>query len=108
MAASQPVPGPPRPGAAVAQDGERLGTGHALDKRPQYTYHVGMPQLTIYVDRELAEQIREHGVQVSKVCQAALRRKVRLAERGAKVVRSAKTGEIIGYTTGDASEPTAP
>ena len=40
-----------------------------------------MPNLTIYVPRDLAEQLRHHDVKVSRACQTALRRQVRLAER---------------------------
>lgn len=40
-----------------------------------------MPALNVYVDRELAEQVRRLEVPVSATCQAALRRRVRVAER---------------------------
>lgn len=40
-----------------------------------------MPAVNVYVDRELAEQIRRLEIPVSATCQAALRRKVRLRER---------------------------
>lgn len=44
-----------------------------------------MAQLTIYVDRALAEQVRRLDINVSRACQASLRRQVRLAERRAAV-----------------------
>jgi post-segregation antitoxin (ccd killing protein) len=46
-----------------------------------------MPQVTIYVDRDLAEQIRSHELATSAVCQRALRRAVRIAERRLAVAR---------------------
>lgn len=42
-----------------------------------------MPNLTIYVPDELAAEVKLYGLPVSKVCQVALRRKVRAAERAA-------------------------
>jgi hypothetical protein len=40
-----------------------------------------MPNLTIYVPKDLAAQLARHDVAVSRTCQNALRRKVRIAER---------------------------
>lgn len=40
-----------------------------------------MPNVTIYLPDDLAAKVREHQLPVSKVCQAALARKVRFAER---------------------------
>lgn len=40
-----------------------------------------MPNVTIYVPDELREQLRAHDINVSRVCQAALARKVRQRER---------------------------
>ena len=49
-----------------------------------------MPNLTIYVPRELAEKVRAHKIPVSSACQAALARKVRVIERrAAEAERSA-------------------
>lgn len=50
-----------------------------------------MPQLTIYVDRDLAAATRKHGVKISETCQAALRRKVRIAERRAYTALGGRT-----------------
>lgn len=41
-----------------------------------------MPNLTIYVPDDVAAGLRRHDVAVSKTCQAALRRKIRMADRG--------------------------
>lgn len=43
-----------------------------------------MPNLTIYVPRELAEQVRRHNVQISATCRVALARAVRQRERAAQ------------------------
>lgn len=40
-----------------------------------------MPQLTIYVTKDLERAIRTHNIPLSQTCQAALARRVRLAER---------------------------
>lgn len=40
-----------------------------------------MPNLTIYVDAELAAAVRRHEIPISATCQAALRRKARMKER---------------------------
>jgi hypothetical protein len=39
-------------------------------------YIVGVPQITIYVDRELLQQIKQLDASVSQVCQTALRKAV--------------------------------
>lgn len=38
-----------------------------------YVYYVGMPNVTIYLDSELAERVRQAEVSVSPICQKALR-----------------------------------
>lgn len=43
-----------------------------------------MPNVTIYVDRDLAAAIAKHKIPTSKTCQAGLRRAVRVAERRAE------------------------
>ena len=40
-----------------------------------------MPNITIYVPGDLAAGIRRHDIPISKTCQAALNRAVRLRER---------------------------
>lgn len=46
-----------------------------------YVYARPVPHLTIYVDRDLRERLSGLNINVSAACQAALRRKVRVAER---------------------------
>lgn len=46
-----------------------------------------MPNLTIYVDAELAAQVRALDVPISATCQAALRRRVQRRLRQAEIAR---------------------
>lgn len=64
-------------------------------------YAARVPNLTIYVDADLAADLKFHEVPLSRTCQAALRRKVRAAERAAydstyrerlRGVRASQTG----------------
>ena len=64
---------------------------------------VQVPNLTVYVPKDLADELRRADINVSRVCQAALRRKVRLAGRGYNVVKD-EDGKTVGYT----HAPTAP
>ena len=48
-------------------------------------YVATVPNVTIYVPRELAEQVRAHDVPISATCQTALARKVRIAQRRREV-----------------------
>ncbi|HEY1716205.1 MAG TPA: hypothetical protein VGG07_25130 [Solirubrobacteraceae bacterium] len=50
-----------------------------------------MPNVTIYVPRDLHEQIRVHDVAISRTCQNALKQQVRLAARGVAI----KTGTAV-------------
>jgi len=52
-----------------------------------------MPNVTIYVDRDLASQLRAHDVKVSLTCQRALRRALRVAERREARVTTAMHAE---------------
>lgn len=40
-----------------------------------------MPNATIYLPRELAEQARLHGIPLSSTCQKAIARQVRISQR---------------------------
>lgn len=83
MAASRMGPGTLHCGDGAAQDVER--PGHILPQASTHTYAYdpAMPNLTIYVDRVLAEKVRRYGVPPSVTCQRALARQVRIAERRA-------------------------
>lgn len=54
-------------------------------------YIGGVPNLTIYVDRELEADIRAHGVPISLTCQRALRRQARIAQRRQAAAEAAAT-----------------
>lgn len=48
-----------------------------------------MPNVTIYLDAELAEQVRVYNVAISATCQKALRRMVRVQQRRLGAQRAA-------------------
>lgn len=50
------------------------------DYAPKWEYTV-MPKISVYVDDELAEEVKSAGVSISNVCQAALRAAVEDAKR---------------------------
>ena len=58
-----------------------------------------MPNLTIYVPRDLADELRHRDIPVSRTCQVALRRKVRLHQRGFRAVKQ-EDGTVVGYVEG--------
>lgn len=55
-----------------------------------------MPNLTIYVDRELEAEIRAHDVPISLTCQRALRRQARIAGRRQAAAQAAAVQAIAG------------
>ena len=59
-------------------------------------YIVTVPNVTIYLDRHLAAQVKAQGVPVSEVCQRALR--LELAERQRPVSPPKIPGQL-GITT---------
>lgn len=61
------------------------GAGLHLTSAVRPCIRTRVPNLTVYVPRDLADELREHDINVSRVCQAALRRKIRLAQRGSRV-----------------------
>ena len=54
-----------------------------------------MPQRAIYVSVDLDRRIRAHDLAVSAVCQRALERQCRIAERKAAAIADARTA-IVG------------
>ena len=67
-----------------------------------------MPNLTIYIPQDLADELRHRNINVSRTCQAALRRKVRLANRGHRLVHDG-AGRVVGYSQtvpGERERPT--
>ena len=53
-----------------------------------------MPNLTIYVDRELEAEIRAHAVPISLTCQRALRRQARIAGRRQAAAQGATAARL--------------
>jgi post-segregation antitoxin (ccd killing protein) len=45
-----------------------------------------MPQVTIYLSRDLAEAVKRHGLPVSETCQTALRKAVAQRERRGQLI----------------------
>lgn len=43
-----------------------------------------MPQLNVYVDRDLEREVKRWGLPVSTICQRALARQARIAEKRAQ------------------------
>jgi hypothetical protein len=75
------------------------GVGARLDSLYVYVYGPRMPNVTVYLPPDLHLEVKRHDLNVSKVCQNALRRKVRMAHRGDVAVRDS-TGRVVGVARG--------
>ena len=64
-------------------------------------YVATVPNVTIYLPGELAQQVRAHGVPISATCQTALARKVRIAQRRREVAERVRRQSQEARATGN-------